>query len=423
MDRTARVTYRGILAVPEFRLILSASTVTIVSETLRAIALSFLVLAVTGSTFLSALAYGVSFAPQVAGSALFGTLADRFQPARLIGLGYAIEGVTAVVLGLAGLPCWAALVLVAVVATGTPVCYGAVSRAVSEVLTGESYVLGRSLLNMTSSGGQLLGLVGGGAAIGLAGPRHAMLISAGLYLVAGAWVSLRLRLLPLPAAAPSPGGRVGRLALRAGWTGNRRLLADSSVRLLLLARWLPPAFAVGAESLLIPYTRARGWSAGTSGLLLACLPLGMLAGNLVLGRFVPAGWRQRLIVPLMTVLGLPFLLLLAPDPPVWACVPGLLVTGTGFAYSVGLQQAFLDLVPDRIRGQAFGLQNTGLMTVQGISPALAGALGEVMPIGWAAAVMGTAIVVAAVMFLPRLPALADGRRAAAPAASPVVIAG
>jgi MFS family permease len=387
-------TYREVLAEPRFRLLFTTRSLAIAADTLRILALSVLVFAVTGSPLLGAIAYGIGFLPQVVGVTLFGALADRVRPRRLIVAGYAVECATALVLALAHLPVWASLLLVAVVAGLTPVFGGASARLVAEVLTGDAYVLGRSLSSMSSSAAQLLGLAGGGVAIGALGARHALLVSAGCHLVAAAAVRLRLPDLDLPATI-SRRGRT-RSALRQSLAGNRVLLRDPEVRLLMLAQWLPAAFVTGAESLIIGYASSRGFRAGSAGLLLACLPVGMLAGDLVVGRFVRPATRERLVVPLVGVLGVP-LLAIAADPPFAVTAALLAVTGTGFAYGLGIQRRFLDAVPEERRGQAFGLLSSGLMTLQGVGPAVFGALAEVTPIRYAVSLAGAATVVTAVL--------------------------
>ncbi|MFE3878316.1 MFS transporter [Kitasatospora sp. NPDC059146] len=402
-----RVGYRQLLAVAPNRVLLCGYGLGTVAESLRAVALSVLVLTATGSTVLGALAYGISFIPQVIGSGLLGNVADRVQPARLIGLGYLLEGATAVVLVLVAMPYWAVLALVAAVAATTPVSQGATGRAVAEVLPGTAYVPGRSLLNVVSSGAQLLGLGCGGLAVAGLGARRALLVTALAHLAAGVWVAARLGPLPLPHPAPRAAG--GRSSTVGGsWAESRRLLADRRVRRLLLVRWLPPALATGAESLVLPYVRDRGLSTGTGGVLLACLPVGMLVGNTVLGRFVRAGTVERSVLPLLAVLGAPLLAFAVPGLPVALGGVLLVAVGVGFCYSLGLQRPFLAAVPEHSRGQAFGLQSTGLMTAQGLSPVAAGLIAEAMTTGRSVAVMGVLVLATAGLFSRWLPAFAAG---------------
>jgi predicted MFS family arabinose efflux permease len=183
--------------------------------------------------------------------------------------------------------------------------------------------------------------------------------------------------------------------MRLSWAGNRRLLGDAAVRRLLLAQWLPPAFVTAAESLLVPYAAGRGYPAGVPGLLLACVPVGMIAGDVVVGRLVRPATRERLVTALVVVLGAPLLGLIA-DLPVAVVAALLAVTGTGFAYGLGLQRRFLDVLPAHTRGQAFGLLSSGLMTVQGLGPVVFGLLAEVLPVGTVIGLAGVSTVLTAV---------------------------
>lgn len=378
-----RTTYREVLADPRFRLLFVTRTVTITADSLRILTLSVLIFATTGSPLMGALTFGIGFIPQLAGSMLLGSLADRVRPRRLIVAGYLLEFGSATAMALAHVPVVFILLLVAVVAFLTPVFQGASSRLVAETLTGDAYVLGRSLSSMSSSGAQLLGLAGGGIAVTFLGSRHALLVSAGAYLVAT--IAVRLRLPDLPAPDKRSGSLVGH-----SWAGNKALLANRRVRKLLLAQWLPSAFAASAESLVVPFAGRRGFPSGSAGFLLACLPVGMLLGNLVIGRFVRPATRERLVAVLVTVLGLP-LLVFVFNPPWPVCAALLLVTGSGLAYSLGLQRAFLDALPEASRGQAFGLLSSGMMTVQGVGPAVFGSVAEVTSVGAAMSFAGIAV--------------------------------
>ena len=92
----------------------------------------------------------------------------------------------------------------------------------------------------------------------------------------------------------------------------------------------------------------------------------------------------------------------------------LLIAGLGFAYQLGIQQAFLDSLPEQRRGQAFGLNSTGAMGGQGLIPPAAGALAAVLGAGPAMAIAGAATVLAALAL--RRP-LTGARRSKPPSAA------
>jgi predicted MFS family arabinose efflux permease len=385
------MTYARVLADTSYRVLFATRTLAITADTLRMVALSVLVFALTGSTLLAAVAYGISFLPQLIGGSMLGAVADLLPPRRLIALGYGAEFGSGLLLALADLPVWLSMALVAAVSMVTPLVNGAVGRVVADVLSSESYVLGRSLFNLASSAAQLVGMAGAGAVVAVLGAHHAMLVSAVLHLLAAVWVRLRL---------PDVRVSVGSLsaAVRRSWTGNRELLRDRTIRVLILAQWLPPACVTGAESLIVPYVAVRGLPVEAGGLLLACMPVGMMIGSWLIGRWVGASLRRRLLVPLMTVVGLPLVGFAVAGLPVVVCGALLVIAGTGFAYGLAIQQRFRDVVPVDNRGQAFSLLSTGLMTAQGISPAVAGALAGVLPVPQVIALCGAVSVAAVVVF-------------------------
>jgi predicted MFS family arabinose efflux permease len=176
--------------------------------------------------------------------------------------------------------------------------------------------------------------------------------------------------------------------------GNVELFRDRTVLGLLLAQWLPAWLVAGAESLIVPYNGLLGRPPSAAAPLLAAMPAGMLLGDLLVGRFCAPRTRTRLAFPLAAAMGLPLIVLVFRPPLPLACL-ALLACGAGFAYQIGIQQAFLDSLPERRRGQGFGLSSTGTMAGQGLTPALAGALAGAFGAATAMAVAGLATALAA----------------------------
>ncbi|MFD5644050.1 MFS transporter, partial [Streptomyces anulatus] len=137
-----RATYREVLAEPRFRLLFSTRAVAITADALRITTFSVLVFSSTGSALLSAVAFGIGFIPQLFGSLLLGSLADRLPPRALITGGYALTCATALLLALVRMPVAASLGVVALVSLATPLFHGASSRLVAQSLEGDAYVLG-----------------------------------------------------------------------------------------------------------------------------------------------------------------------------------------------------------------------------------------------------------------------------------------
>ncbi len=404
--RPARTTYRSVFAVGEFRVLFAGLFMYVLGFEFEILGLSVLVFAQTRSAFLAALAFGAGFAPQAVGGALFGSLADRLPPRLVIGAGLLTRAAPGLVIGLwPALPVPVMLALVAVAATAAPVFTGAISGLLPDVLDGDRYILGRSVFSLTGAGTQIVGLGIGGALLAAVQVRW-LLLAAGGALV-GAAVITRLGLRPRNArAARGP----LRAIVQATVTGNIELFRDRAVRGLLLAQWLPAWFVAGAESLIVPYTGSLGRPASAAGPLLAAMPAGMLLGDLLVGRFCAPGTRRRLAFPLAAAMGAP-LLALVFHPPLPLAGLALLACGASFAYQLGIQQAFLDSLPEGRRGQGFGLNATGAMAGQGLTPTAAGALAGALGAATVMAIAGAATILAALAL--RRPLTGHGPRSLA----------
>jgi predicted MFS family arabinose efflux permease len=135
---------------------------------------------------------------------------------------------------------------------------------------------------------------------------------------------------------------------------------------------LPPLCLAGAEAMIVPYLGGQG----QAGVVLAAAACGMAVGEFAVGRFAAPALRERLSLPLAALLGIPWLGFLAAPGVGWAAAIAA-TAAAGLAYQLGLQRRFVDAVPEEVRGQAFGLLSTGLMTGQAIGAALVGVVGEV----------------------------------------------
>ncbi len=382
----APTTYRSLFAVAEFRVLWSAMLLHGLGFQLELVGLSVLVYARTASPLLTAATFGVGFLPQVVGGTLLTSLADRHPTRTVISAGLLVRAVPGLVVGLLpGLPLAVVFAVVAAAAALEPVTAAARSAVLPDLVDDDQYVLARSVASATSSSVQLVGLGLGGVLL-VALPAPGLLVGAGVALTVAAAVA-RAGLRDRPARAPRSDGRQG--VLRAPVAGNAALLRSTRLRGLLLAQLLPASFVTGAEALLVPYALASGASPGAASLLLAALPSGMLMGDLVVGRWCRPAPPGRLVRPLLVLMGLPLLGMAAHPPPALVAVL-LTVAGSGFAYTLGLQRGFLDALPVERRGQGFALLSSGLMTGQGISPAVTGALTAAVSVTGVIAITGAA---------------------------------
>jgi MFS family permease len=381
-----RATYRQVFAVPEFRTLLAGFAIFLVSETVQMLALSVLIYTATGSALLAALAYVAGFLPQALGGTTLLAVADRWRPRRLLLAFDALRFVAGALLASGALPPVAMVLLVFALGGVAPVVQAARAALLPDLLGGDAYVLGRSLFTVTSGATQVVGAAVGGLLLATVGSTGALWLTAAASVLSAAVVRFGLTDRP----ARSTGGGAG--AARETWRVNRALLADPAIRRLLLAQWLPGVLMVAAEGVVVPYVAGLG-RASSAGLLLAAAAVGMLTGEFLVGRFLAPRTRERLTPWLALLLGVPLIgFVLRPGVVLAAVV--LAAAAAGFSYQLGLARRFLHAVPEVHRGQAFGLANTGTMTLQGLAIAAAGALAELLPPATVMALAGAASVAA-----------------------------
>ncbi|MDL5202148.1 MFS transporter [Streptomyces sp. ALI-76-A] len=353
--------YRQLFRTPEFTPLFLASSARTVAQTLSGLALGTLVYRTTGSPLLSAVSmFGPSLA-QVLGATFLLSGADRLPPrATTTGIALAFAAGTAV-LALPGLPVWTIFVVLLLQGLVASLGGGVLWGLLNEILAKEGYLLGRSVFNMMSGLMQVTGYATAGVLLAVLSPRACLLLAAVLYVLAA--VAARLGLTRRPPRAS------GRPSVSATWRTNALLWSSGPRRRLYLALWIPNGLVVGCESLYVSYDPR---AAGT---LFACAAFGMFLGDVTVGRLVPPALRSRLGVPLLLLLAAPYLFFaLGPGVP-WAAVV-VAVASVGFGASLVQQEQLMTLVPDELAGHALGLHSAGMLTLQGVSAALAGTVAQ-----------------------------------------------
>ncbi|MEU6869010.1 MFS transporter [Streptomyces sp. NPDC046876] len=376
--------YRPVFRVREFRFVFAAHLMSVLGLVVAEIALTVLVFRTTGSPLLSALTFALGFLPYAVGGTLLAPLADR-HPARrvLVACDLLCAGCAAAMVW-PGTPVAGLLVLRSAMAFAAPLFQGTRNASLADVLgAGDAFVLGRSLMRMVAQSAQLIGFGLGGLLLTVLAPRAAIALTAAGFLGSALLLRFGTR------ARPARGGadRTSPLA------GLRAVLGDRRLRALVLLFWLPPVFAIAPEALLAPYADGIGAGTAALGAMMCALPVGTIAGELWAGSRLGPDARARLVVPLCAG-GLLPLLVFALRPGVPAVLAALLAAGLAHAYTLGLDQWYVDAVPEELRGRAMTLLSTGLMTSQGVGMALAGLAAEFLPVHQvvtAAALLGTAV--------------------------------
>jgi MFS family permease len=380
-------TYRELFQAAEFTPLFLTSSVQVAAQTLSGLALGTLIYAATRSPLLSALSmFGPSLA-QVIGATTLLSAADRV-PARAAMTGTSvIFGLGTAALAIPGLSVGGAFAIV--LSLGTIASLGGAVRygLLNEILPDGAYLLGRSVLNMSVGIMQICGFAAGGVLVITLSPRGSLLAGAGLELAAAAVARFGLSRRP-PRAA-------GRPSIAETWRNNARMWADARRRCVYLALWVPNGLIVGCESLFVSYAPRH------AGLLFAFAAFGMLIGDTVTGRFISQRWRERLGAPLRLLLGAPYLLF-ALRPPLALAVTVVALASIGYAATLLLQQRLMALTPDELSGHALGLHSSGMLAMQGIGAALAGAVAQRTSPSTAMTVMAAASVAVTLALAPGL---------------------
>ena len=362
---TAR--FRDVVAVGEFRALWLAELQSVMGDQLARVALSVLVFERTGSAAWPALTYALTFLPDLVAGPLLSGLADRFPRRAVLVTADVLRAALVAVLAVPGLPLPLLVVVLVVVQLANAPFSAAQAAIVPDMLTGEHYPLGQSLLKMTNQIGQLAGFAAGGAVVALLGPSRGLAVAAVTF--AGAALVIRVGVRARRAAHAATVATSTWRRLRAG-AGT--IWRDPRLRALVGLAWLA-GFVIVPEGLAVPYAAEIGGGAATAGLLLAAHPAGIVAGVFVLGRWVPPVVRLR-ITGLLAVGAIVPLLGFAFRPGLAVTLVLMLVSGACAGYQVTAGTTFMRLVPDAERGQAFGLAGSGLIAVQGIGLIAGGVL-------------------------------------------------
>jgi len=359
-------TYRAAFALGEYRALFAAHAVSVTGDQFARVALSILVFHRTGSPAWTAIAYGLTFLPGLAGGPLLAGLADRY-PRRTVLIGAdLVRAVAVALMAVQAMPLAVvcALLVLAELA-GAP---GGAARAavLPGVLPGELYPVGQAGLGTVGQAAQVVGFAGGGALVGWLGPHAVLLADAGTFAVSALLVWRWVR----PRAAV-------RTARRRWWhdlnAGAALVWTDRELRALVALACVAGTYIAG-EALAAPYSRELGGDEVVVGLLFAGFAAGASVGMLALAR-LPQHTRLRLMGPFAVAACAP-LLVCAVNPTTAVTVALFVLSGVGSGYQVVASTAFMRGVPDAYRGQAFGLAVTALKVSQGLGVAAAGVAAE-----------------------------------------------
>ncbi|GLZ41060.1 MFS transporter [Actinokineospora sp. NBRC 105648] len=395
----------AVLADREFRALWFAEAVSVGGDQLTRVALAILVYDRTGSAFFAAGIYALTFLPALAGGLGLSQLADRYRRRTLMVVCSALQAVVVGLMAIPHMPLWVLFVLVIIIPMVQSPAMAAQNATTREVFTDDAmYLRSQDLRGITTNTMMLLGLGGGGLLVGAIGTSWALTIDAITFAVAAALVWRDVQNRP-PAGSKDD-----------GWfDGARWVFGDRKLRVLLTLSWLV-GLAVIPEGLAAPLAQEAGAPPEAVGWLLAADPLGFIIGTFAISHFVPARHRPKLIGVLATA-SVGVLIFFALKPSLVLALLLLVLAGAVGAYQITVMAVFNSIVPNEIRGGAFGTARTGLRVSQGLGVAAGGAVAELLDSAMItvalAGLLGVLIAVPATLVWARLNADKDSGSARA----------
>lgn len=363
--------YGAVFAVREFRFVFAAHVLSILGTVLALVSLAVLVYQESGSSVLTSLVFALTVLPYALSGLLLSGVADH-QPARRVLVTCDLVS-AACVAGMAwsATPLALLFVLLAVQSMISPLFIGTRGASLAEMLEGDLFILGRSLIRIVSQSAQIIGFGVGGLVLVWLSPRAALCVTVGTFL--GSALLLRLGTVERPARRTG-----GSALLRQSLASSGQLMAHPRIRALLLMWWVPPMFFSVAEGVAAPFADSAGAGSLGFGLLLAAMPAGTVVSEMLAGTLLRPAARERIALPLAGACLLP-LAAFAVHPPLPLAIVLLALTGLCAAYALGMDKWFVDEVPADMRGRAMSLMGAGLMTLQGIGMTAGGAFAEWAP--------------------------------------------
>lgn len=380
------MTYRNVLAVPEFRAMFLSQGLSLVGDHVARIAVALLVYGRTGSAFAASATYGCSFLTWLVGGPFLSALADRYRRRRIMIVSDVARFVLISLLLVPHPPLSLVFAVLGAIGLLAPPFESARSALLPDIVSGELYMTGNTLINTTIQAAQVAGFFLGGLLVSLVSVRGALAVDAATFAISAAILVVSIAERPVPSATTESLFRdvaAGMAFVR----GNRYL------RGLLAFGVLAAVVAVVPEGLAVAVAGDEGQGAQAAGILTAAIPLGYVVASAALLR-VPSERRGRLMLPLTVLLCLP--LLFTPFTHGTAATALLwLVAGLGTSVQLIASVAYVAGTAAEFRGRAFGIASTLLMLAQGaallVAGALADALGARNVVGGAAALVLVAL--------------------------------
>jgi MFS family permease len=363
-----RVSYGEVFAVSEFRWLWTAQVLSFTGDQFAQVAIAILVYGRTGSPFLTALVYALTYLPPIAGGPLLSGLADLL-PRRQIMIACDLIRVVAVgLMSIRGAPLWVLCTLLFCTVLLSAPFSSARSALIPDILSEEQIAIGSAIGNITHQATQIVGFVTGAAAVATLNPYRTLGIDAGTFGISALILLTAVRQRPAPPRDPGKCPTMWSVSA----DGIRIVFGSPVLRTLLLFGWLA-GFYILPEGLAAPYAHSLGGTTVTVGLLMAAVPCGTVIGGILLQRFTAPSAQVR-IMGWMAMASCAPLVVSAWNPSLPIVVALWLIAGIGGAFQLAAVPAFVRALDPAARARAFGVAQSGLYAVQGLGILAGGAI-------------------------------------------------
>ena len=289
---------------PAFRKLWLASGIYFIANAMHGMAASWLMVELTGSSFLAALVQTAVFLPMFVLALPAGVLADTTDRAKLILVALGLQAVSLVVLAALLLAGWAGpgtlLVFTFIGGCCTAMMLPAWNSAVGEILPRDELPQAIIAMSIAYNGARALGPAFAGLVFGLASAAGGVLVGGGtVFSLAVAGTLVLAWAIHRRPPKPHPPTRLPPERLWGGTLAGLRYAWHAETILAQLVRTAAYSAAGSALWALLPVIGQQrlGLGAAGFGALMACLGTGAVAAGLMLGRM-----RQRLgLEPLVRI--------------------------------------------------------------------------------------------------------------------------
>jgi hypothetical protein len=367
----APATYLSVLRDREFRAIFISDGLSVVGDQVARIAVALLVYDRTGSALAASATYACSYLAWLIGGPALSALADRLPRRRVIVTCDVARAVLILTLVVPGLPLWVVFGVLILVGLLAPPFDAARSALMADVLEGDRYVVGNALIGAMGQAGQVGGFVAGGALVALLGTQGALVIDAATFAVSAVLFAVMVRDRPVRAPVRTSTSLGTEIA-----AGLRLVAEQRELRTLLGWGVLIAAITIAPEGLAVAVAADLGGGSMAAGILTASVPAGFVLGCWFVLR-LPIE-RRRATFPWLVLLSVASLSLSPWLETVWEVAVVWTLAGFGTSLQLVANSAFVQAVPQHLRGRAFGVAGTALMAVQGIVLLAAGGVAELL---------------------------------------------